>query len=358
MTQESFSSVLVRNMLLVAASALATLTAGFTIYVLIWYQFHPPTTTDTFAWYDFVALAVVVIVSLLIAAFMGVRLGKKVVNALLAIGRAAGAIATGNFSIRVPQQGSPLGEIDDVIDNFNRMAELLESAEGELRYQNSAIAHELRTPLTILRGRLQGMRDGVFQPSPQLYDALISHVDGMTNIVEDLRILALSNAGKLELRLEHGNLADEIASTVQAMQGELERHGMVLTLDLGLVPISMDKARIRQAIVAVVDNAIHYAPHSKLQLTTRKIGKTGVFRCSDAGPGMSDDEITNVFDRFWRADASRSRAGGGSGLGLSVVRAIAEAHDGAVAAKRNEMGGMTFEIELPLDRPQSRTSSD
>nr|WP_269148936.1 ATP-binding protein [Ensifer adhaerens] len=111
----------------------------------------------------------------------------------------------------------------------------------------------------------------------------------------------------------------------------------------------LDRGKVRQALLAIMHNATRYASGSRLSIVAKLRGSEAIFQCQDSGPGMSDVDIEHAFDRFWRADDSRSRASGGSGLGLSVVRAIAEAHGGSTSAKRNEFGGMTFEIALPTD---------
>ncbi|WP_077963039.1 ATP-binding protein [Ensifer adhaerens] len=344
-----FSWLLTKHMFLAVTATIAVLTLASFVYMYIFHLMHPDAALEPITLADFLALGAVLTVSLVIAAIIGGRLSQPIVNALVLIRDAAKAIAMGNFSTRVPVRSGRLGEVDDVIDHFNRMAELLENAENELRYQNNAIAHELRTPLTVLRGRLQGMRDGLFNPTTELYDGLIGQIDHLTGIVEDLRILALSNVGRLELRPEPGDMGDEAETAVATMLGEFDKAGMPVSLNLDRVPMTLDRVKVRQALLAILHNATRYAPGSRLSVATKMRGSQAIFQCQDSGPGMSDIDIEHAFDRFWRADDSRSRASGGSGLGLSVVRAIAEAHGGSTSARRNEFGGMTFEISLPTD---------
>ncbi|KQX06154.1 hypothetical protein ASD01_11260 [Ensifer sp. Root423] len=344
-----FSWLLTKHMFLAVTATIGVLTSGSFIYMYVLYLTHPDAVLEPVTLFELLVMAAVLIVSLIIAAIIGGRLSHRIVNALVLIRDAAKAIAMGNFSTRVPVRSRRLGEVDDVIDHFNRMAELLENAEKELQYQNNAIAHELRTPLTVLRGRLQGMRDGVFKPTTELYDGLIGQIDHLTGIVEDLRILALSNVGRLELRLEPGDMGEEVETAVAAMLGEFDKAGMPVSLNLSRAPMMLDRGKVRQALLAIMHNATRYASGSRLSIVAKMRGSEAIFQCQDSGPGMSDIDIEHAFDRFWRADDSRSRASGGSGLGLSVVRAIAEAHGGSTSARRNEFGGMTFEIALPTD---------
>jgi two-component system sensor histidine kinase AdeS len=152
------------------------------------------------------------------------------------------------------------------VADFNAMAARLESAEAELHYSNTAIAHELRTPLTILRGRLQGLSDGVFAPSPQLYDTLLAHIDGLTRLVEDLRTLGLFTADRLELTLDSVDLASEAKAVLQSIEPDMAEAGIAVELALHPVLLRADAARIRQAMLAVLDNARRYAPNASVRV--------------------------------------------------------------------------------------------
>jgi two-component system sensor histidine kinase AdeS len=208
-------------------------------------------------WYpsDFVVPGVIALIGQLTATFVGLRLARTVVLPLDAVGEAARSIAEGNLDARARVTRKIFGEAERLVADFNAMAARLESAEAELRYSNTAIAHELRTPLTILRGRLQGLADGVFAPSPQLYDTLLAHIDGLTRLVEDLRTLGLFNADRLELTLDSVDLASEAKAVLQSMEPDMTEAGIALEHALHPVPLRADAARIRQAMLAVLDNA-------------------------------------------------------------------------------------------------------
>lgn len=179
-----------------------------------------------------------------------------------------------------------------------------------------------------------------------MIDTLIAQVDGLTLIVEDLRTIGLFNARRLRLNLADTDLAVVVKSGLAMVSVELEDAGMPVVLKLSTTRVRADDDRVRQALVALLTNAIRYAPGGRLLIEVFPQGAEGVLRCTDSGPGLPSGAADFVFEPFWRADESRGRSNGGSGLGLAVVKAIAEAHGGSVAA-RSEGGGATFELRLP-----------
>lgn len=343
---------MVRATSIVAVAGFAIIIVGSFSYYLIWDWLHPNQDMDA-DWNiaDLILLCSLLGASLATAAAVGWRMAHRVIARLRALGDAAERIAHGQFRTRVAPMNRSMGELDDLVDNFNTMAALLESAQADLTYQNSAIAHELRTPLTILKGRLQGLRDGVFVPAPEVYGGLISHVDALTRIVDDLRALSLFGAGQLDLVIEAVDLRAELKDVVGGFLTEFNKAGMEVSADLAEVTIQADRGRVRQVVLALLDNACRYAPSSQLHLCLSKTGENARLTVRDTGTGLSQEELSHIFERFWRADQSRSRASGGSGLGLSVVRAIAEAHGGSASAKRNRRHGLTFSVTLPLTGP-------
>lgn len=323
---------------------------GLMAYFLFIYDWiYPTETLDGTGWRtaDSVMVLILLAFGLLTASWIGWRLARRIVEPLKSVGGAARRIAEGNFSARAE---GPYGSFQEAVDlqaDFNAMAERLERAEAELAYSNSAIAHELRTPLTILRGRLQGLSDGVFDPTPETFDRLIAHVDHLSAIVEELRTLALGNAGRLELSGARLDLAEEVEAALSGLEAELAASGITVTHALAPALIFADRMRLRQAFVAVLENCRRYAPHARIHIETMVHGDQVLFRCADTGPGLAEEERARAFDRFWRADASRGRNHGGSGLGLSIVRAIARAHGGEARVLPHEPTGLTVEIRLP-----------
>lgn len=331
---------------IVAFVSLSVMFFGFIIYGYIYQWLDPSEKMIEFAPSDFVVLGINVAIGQAVGAIVGWRLARRIVTPLVSLTDAVRSIAGGDFKGRTTEL-TMFGEVDQLIANFNEMAEKLEKAEQELTYSNSAIAHELRTPLTILRGRLQGLVDGVYQPTSDVFQGLIKQVDSLSRIVEDLRTLSLMNAGSMELHFSKFELAEEVAEIIETMKPALEAARVTSSTDLRPVSIRADRARIRQAVIAVIDNVGRYAPGSHLHVEISIWLDTVKLCISDNGPGIKPTDHNFAFERFWRADEARTRDKGGSGLGLSIVHAIAVAHGGKAKLGAGG-GGTSIEIYLPL----------
>ena len=276
--------------------------------------------------------------------FMAARLSKPLED----VAKAARLVANGDLTARATLSVKGSSETSGLVGDFNLMANALQSFQQELNESSAAIAHELRTPLTVLRGRLQGMYDGLFTAGPQEILGLIRQIDALGRIVEDLQMVSLAASGALELRKSAIDLAVEVDVLMQTLQPDLHNAGLMVELDLRPAPVLADPSRIRQATLALLDNARRHAGQGRsVRVETMLCGPEAVIRVLDRGPGLTPLALERVFDRFWRAEESRSRAGGGSGLGLSVVAAIANAHGGSARAKLREGGGAVFELAVP-----------
>jgi two-component system, OmpR family, sensor histidine kinase AdeS len=289
-------------------------------------------------------LLVSVMVGGVIAAYMSIRIGRP----LDAVTKAASRVAEGDLTVRVSAMSWASGETEDLIDNFNSMADSLERYQRQSIESSAAIAHELRTPLTILRGRLQGMIEGVFDTKPRDLDGLVHQVDSLTRIVGDLNIVSLSKAGRLSVQVEPVWLDDSVASLLHMMMPDLEKSGLCLESDLKPANALADPSRFRQALLALINNVqLHAASGGQIRVETGIEGRSAFVRVLDRGPGLSPDTLDRIFEPFWRQENSRSRAGGGTGLGLSVVASIAAALGGTASAQARTGGGSAFEMRLP-----------
>jgi two-component system, OmpR family, sensor histidine kinase AdeS len=329
--------------------AFAVMYGGITLFYFVLYPaFYPEAVYDE-KWQlvDFIVLGLILATGVLAASFVGWRLARNIAAPLHSVAAAARAISTGDFSARAQNVRWSFGEASSLLADFNTMAERLEKTEAELKYANSSIAHELRTPLTILRGRLQGLLDGAFEPTPELYARLIDHVEDLSSIVEELRTLAMANAGRLELSLAPADLSADVEAVLALVSEDLSAAGITTRASLKPARSDADRAKLRQALHALLQNCIRYAPGSTVTVETGMKPGFAFIRGSDDGPGLSPEGRARAFERFWRADDSRTRARGGSGLGLPIVRSIARAHGGEAEFVEREGPGLSVEIHLP-----------
>lgn len=235
---------------------------------------------------------------------------------------------------------------------FNDLTARREHLEAQRKAMVSDIAHELRTPLTNIRGWLEVTRDGLVEPDPDLIAALHDEALLLQHIIDDLRDLAAADAGTLKLHREPVCADDLVAQAVSAHSTRAETAGIRLHAhtdpDLWL---DADPVRMRQVLGNLISNALRHTPTGgTVTVTTRHTGDLAVLTVEDTGSGIAPDDLPHVFERFWRAEKSRSRHTGGSGLGLSIVRQFVEAHGGTVTADSEPRKGAVFTIRLPCAR--------
>jgi len=258
-------------------------------------------------------------------------------------------VAHGDLSARAFAGDRSLGETAMLVDDFNSMAERLQRAAKESETWNAAIAHELRTPVTILRGTLQGVVDGVFKPEEVPFSSLLSQVEDLGRLIEDLRTLSLADSGYMQLRMAWTDLTLEIEEVGRLLAPDMEAAGFSLQLHLSDHPVCCDAARIRQIVLALLDNARRYAHPGLLRLRTRVQAGQYYLSVEDAGPGIAEELAPHVFEAFRRGDSARVDLNAGSGLGLAVVEAIARAHGGSAVCTRGKAGGSLFTIKWPVE---------
>jgi two-component system sensor histidine kinase AdeS len=298
--------------------------------------------------YSDLGLAVLTVLAACVAVGLAIGMGKRLARPMERVALAARRVAQGDLDARAePERGSSL-ELRQLVDDFNRMADSLAASRRELKESTAAIAHELRTPLTILRGRLQGIHDGVFASGPAEITALIQQVESLSRVVEDLRVVSLAGAASLALERRPVELATEVEDLLPVIEPDLHALGMRLELDLRPARVHADPQRLRQMLICLLDNARRYASDGGVvRIETISAGSAGVLRVLDRGAGFPPGGAERAFEHFWRSEASRSRQTGGSGLGLSVVRAIADAHGGQAHAANRPDGGALLEVRLP-----------
>jgi two-component system OmpR family sensor kinase/two-component system sensor histidine kinase BaeS len=316
-------------------------------------------------------LWIAALVAMAVALIVGGVLFRSIIAPLRRLTAASQAIAEGDLAARAPVRGRD--EIARLAEVFNRMGDSLTRAEDARRNQTADVAHELRTPLTVLQGALEAMLDGVYPADQKNLQAALAQVRTLTRLVEDLRLLALADAGQLRLRiapLDLGTFLQEIVDAHRIQARERKVHlalemspvvregeqvaplekGSAFGRELIAFPLVLaDRERLAQVIGNLVGNALRHVPpggHISVRVAWRD--QEAVVAVVDDGPGVAAEDLPRLFDRFWRGDPTRRRATGGSGLGLAIVRHIVEAHSGGIWAEPTPGGGLTVSFTVPI----------
>ena len=283
----------------------------------------------------------------LLTLLIGFSLVQRVVNPLADTIAAAQAVTAGDLSARVAVRGP--GDLRGLTDSFNRMAGALERSDRERRELLADVAHELRTPLTILRGRLEGVVDGVYPADAAHIAPALEETYLLERLVEDLRTLTLAEARQLHFDLQPVDLGELARRAVGLFEAEAGENGVALALEVesGLPAVGADPQRVGQVIGNLISNALRYVPkNGRITLTVRRAAGGVELTVSDTGPGVPEADLPHLFDRFWRADKSRARAAGGAGLGLAIARQLIEAQGGSISAANLPAGGLRVAVVL------------
>ena len=280
-------------------------------------------------------------------------LARRTLAPVQRLGATARRLGRGDLSQRAEVAGPT--EIRQLAHSFNTMAAGLEEAERRRRSLTADIAHELRTPASNIQGYMEAIKDGVFQPTPETMDTIHEQAILLSRLVEDLRLLAQVDGGELQLQRTQTRLEELVQSCVDALRPRAEAKGVALGVDVAetLPELDLDAARIAQAAGNLLDNAVIHTPEGgSVRVSAQGSAGAVEVQVADTGPGIAPGDLQRVFDRFYRADPSRSRSTGGTGLGLTIARRLVEAHGGTIEAESAAGQGSRFIIRLPAGRRQ------
>jgi two-component system sensor histidine kinase BaeS len=270
------------------------------------------------------------------------------------LSRAAEQIEQGNFDQQVPVETKD--EVGHLAAIFNRMAETL-AINTNLRRQFLAnIAHELRTPLAIIQGHLEGMLDGVIEPSKEQLASLHEEAIRINHLITDLRDLSLAEIRQLTLEKSVTDVNQIVNRAVYMLKPLIDAKNICVhcILDEKLPEIAADPGRISQVFYNIIVNAIRYSPvQGIVKIVTMQAEIEGQLwlkiSVADNGSGIAQEDIPYIFDHFYRGDKSRDRKSGGSGLGLAIVKQLVEIHGGQVAVESKLGEGSVFRVLLPVE---------
>jgi signal transduction histidine kinase len=255
---------------------------------------------------------------------------------------AADRVSEGDYGVRVQEHG--LLPMRALTHSFNAMVERLQNADRLRRDLMADVAHELRTPLSVLQGRLEGVLDGVYPRDDLQISQLLDETHVLSRLVEDLRTLALSDAGALQLQKEPTDVGSLLRDVVNSMQIEAARKSVTLNAMTPTenVVLDLDAFRIREVLTNLLSNALQHTAAGGVTVSLSSTRDGAVLTVSDTGEGMPPEQAARIFDRFYKGSESR-----GSGLGLTIARGIVTAHGGEITASSQLGRGTTVTLTLP-----------
>ena len=289
-----------------------------------------------------------VIVGATAAGGLSYLVSKRIMQHLTDMEQITQKFASGQLNERLPASDIP--ELNRLGASFNRMAASLEGVEQRRRELIGDLTHELRTPLTVVRGYLEELADGRIEPSPEIYLRLARETRRLERLVNDLQELSKAEAGYLPINLQPVNLRPLLESLVQKFSDQLLEDGPVLQLECSpqLPLVLADIDRTEQVLVNLLGNALRYTSNGSITIRVGTEFRKLWISVTDTGIGISPNNLPHVFERFWRADQSRARHSGGTGIGLAISRRLVELQGGQISVASNLGKGSTFSFFLPL----------
>ena len=294
-------------------------------------------------------MAVTLLVALAVAAVVGLWLARSLSRPVRRISTAVDALSRGQFEERAEITGGD--EIGRLGRQVNQLAATLERNRTARQRWMADIAHELRTPVAILRGEIEALADGVRPADERMAESLREEIGQLAALIDDLQTLALADVGALNMHKQTVDLSELAGRIGETFRIRLAERDIGMTADCGeSLSLAGDPHRLRQMLHNLLENSARYVhAGGRVDFQVRRRDERLEIVLQDSGPGVSDEQLGRLFERFYRAEGSRSRATGGSGLGLAICRNIAEAHGGMIEAGHSGLGGLMIRILLPSE---------
>ena len=291
----------------------------------------------------------VTVISLVIAIILGLLISFRLSTPIMQVIRTASQIRLGKFSERVRQKSSTK-EINELIYTIDGLAESLQTVENLRKRLTADVAHELRTPLSILRGQMEAMIEGIWKPDIKRLQSCHDEIMRLTRMVDDLKNLSKFESENLTLNKHKFNFYELIEGIVTNFEGSYAQKGVCLELNqMYKGDILADKDKVSQIFFNLISNALKYTGKDGIvQITTERNDQLLIIKIKDTGIGISKNDLPFVFERFYRTDKSRNASTGGSGIGLTIVKALVLAHGGDITVNSEVGKGTIFTVSLPL----------
>jgi two-component system, OmpR family, sensor histidine kinase BaeS len=289
------------------------------------------------------------VVAVGLAALAAAMLTRRILQPIRKIGDATHRLAAGNYTVRLEVSSSD--EIARLAADFNRMALALERNEAMRRTFLADVSHELRTPISILRAELEAIEDEVHELTAESLRSWQGEVATLGKLIDDLYDLSLADIGALTYRMSSVDLVRFLRGRLLAFQDRYAQRRISIESRLpeNRLAISADEMRLNQLINNLLENSLRYTdPGGRLSVVCRVEHEMAVIDLQDTAPGVPEEFLCRLFERFYRGDPSRNRASGGAGLGLAIAKRIVEAHAGTILARQSPLGGLWIRVALPM----------
>jgi len=297
-----------------------------------------------------VSLAVSIAVATLTALAVGWFVSRRAVRPLRELSEAAGAVASGDYTVRVRRSGYG-AELDSLADAFGQMASSIARTEKSRAEVLRDLSHELRTPLTTVRGYHEAIADGVLPADRATFERIEAEISRIERLVDDVGRVSIAEERGLSLHLSEVAVGDLLRVAARAEELAFEAKGVRLTLglDASARSVIVDPDRMQEVLANLLENALRHTPAGgHVDLSARSVAEGVAITVRDSGDGIAAEHLPRVFERFYRVDDGRSRGVGGSGIGLAIARALVEAHAGHIRAESAGAGkGAGFVVTLP-----------
>jgi len=297
-------------------------------------------------------LLVIGLVSLVLALLLGTVMSKRISRPISKAVQAASEISRGNYKQRIEEKSSTK-EIYQLTDTVNELADSLEKQENLRKTMAADVSHELRTPLASLQSSLEAMIDGIWKPSNERLESCHEEILRINRLVGDLEKLERAEAENTILNNSVFDVSNLISHILNNFETDFYKKGVILNFTGKSEIIRADRDKISQVIINLVSNALKYTPKGgRVDIEVKGTERSVELVVSDSGNGISPEDLLYIFERFYRADKSRNRLTGGSGLGLTITRAIVEAHKGKISVTSELNKGTIFTVSLPKNIEQ------
>ncbi len=267
------------------------------------------------------------IIALIVAVIVAIYFAYSLTKPIVELTKITEDYGSGQRDLRAIEGKDKKYELSRLATSFNNMADKISAEEEQKRRMTADIAHELRTPLAILKAELEALEDGILEPSPKTYRALVEEVDFLEHLVDDLRLLSLAESGELSLNIANIDLRDITQEVIERFMAKAKEKEIRIEVDLQASPIRADTDRLKQIIVNLMANAIRYSPDAaKVIVRTQIVDNNSILTIDNDSNQALPEQSEQLFERFFRTDSARNRNTGGMGLGLAIAKALADLH--------------------------------